>query len=299
MRLPFLFWSCFLLISTVTAQKKSITLEDIWKKGTFRSERLQALHSMANGKEYAVKNFDRETRIGTVDIYSYESGKKVRTVISTTAIDGLDYFISYEFGPDEKQVLLSTKLESIYRRSALGEYYVYNTLTKKLTKVADELIQEPTFSPDGKKIAYGRDNNLFIFDITEGTTSQITTNGEKNKIINGITDWVYEEEFAFVRAFDWSADSKHLAYIVFDETDVREFSMDVYGKELYQTQEVFKYPKAGEANAKVSLEVFDITRGESSTLSLGKMRLTIFQEYNGLKILMCFLYKRLTDIRMS
>ena len=268
MRLPILFWSCLLLtVSTITAQKKSITLKDIWKNGTFRSERLQALHSMSNGKEYAVQNFDRETRVGTVDIYSYESGKKVRTVVNTTTIGELDYFISYEFGPDEKQVLLSTKLKAIYRRSALGEYYVYNTLTKKLTKVADELIQEPTFSPDGKKIAYGRDNNLFIFDITTGATSQITTSGEKNKIINGITDWVYEEEFAFVRAFDWSADSKHLAYIIFDETDVREFSMDVYGKELYQTQEVFKYPKAGEANAKVSLEVFDTTRGESSTLS--------------------------------
>ncbi len=266
MRLRLLLVSCFICaVSAVYAQDKSITLEDIWKNNTFRAERLQALHPMANGKEYAVQNFDRQTRIGTVDIYDYESGQKVRTAVSTTEINGLDYFISYEFGPNEEQVLLSTKLEQIYRRSALGEYYVYNTLSRKLTKVADELIQEPTFSPDGKKIAYGRDNNLYILDIEKSATSQITTDGEKNKIINGITDWVYEEEFAFVRAFDWSADSKHLAYIVFDETDVPEFSMDVYGKDLYQTQQVFKYPKAGEANAKVAVRVFDV---EKKTLSL-------------------------------
>ncbi len=267
MRLSFLFTSIILLnVSVLTAQKKSISLEDIWKNNTFRTERLQALHPMANGKEYAVQNFDRNARVGTVDIFSYESGQKVRTAVSTTAINGLDYFISYEFGPKEEQVLLSTKLQSIYRRSSLGEYYVYNTLSRKLTKVADELIQEPTFSPDGKKIAYGRDNNLFILDIDKGVTAQITTNGEKNTIINGITDWVYEEEFAFVRAFDWSADSKHLAYIMFDETKVPEFSMDRYGKELYQTQDVFKYPKAGEANAEVSVRVFDVDKKQLSIL---------------------------------
>lgn len=267
MRLFFLFLSALLLsASTLTAQKKSISLEDIWKNNTFRTERLQALHPMSNGTEYAVQNFDRNTREGTVAIYSYESGEKVRTAVSTSAINGLDYFISYEFGPNEEQVLLSTKIEPIYRRSALGQYVVYNTLSRKLTKVADELIQEPTFSPDGKKIAYGRDNNLFILDIEKGVTSQITTNGQKNKIINGITDWVYEEEFAFVRAFDWSADSKHLAYIMFDETAVPEFSMDVYGKGLYQEQQVFKYPKAGEANAKVSVRVFDIEKKQLSLL---------------------------------
>ena len=269
MRLPFLFLSCLLLsASTLVAQKKSISLEDIWKKGTFRSERLQALHPMSNGTEYAVKNFDRATREGTVDIYSYKTGKKVRTVVNTSLIDGLDYFTSYKFGPNEEQVLLATKSKSIYRRSSLGEYYVYNTLSRKLTKVADELIQEPTFSPDGKKIAYGRDNNLFFLDIEKDVTAQITTNGEKNKIINGITDWVYEEEFAFVRAFDWSADSKHIAYIMFDETEVPEFSMDVYGKKLYQSQQVFKYPKAGEANAKVSVRVLDLEKKKVSILDL-------------------------------
>ena len=264
MRLHTFLIAVFLLaIQSTTAQKKQISLEDIWKNGTFRAERLQSIHSMANGQEYAVQNFDRATRTGSVDIYSYDTGKKVRTAVSSADIDGLDYFISYEFSDDEQQVLLATKLQSIFRRSTLGEYYVWNTLSRKLTKVSDDLIQEPTFSPDGKKIAYGKDNNLFVFDIASGATQQLTTDGKKNSIINGITDWVYEEEFGFVRAFDWSADSKKIAYIRFDESEVPEFSMDVYGNKLYQTQTVFKYPKAGEPNAKVSLRLHNLDTGNS------------------------------------
>lgn len=247
----------------LTAQNKQITLEDIWKDGTFRAERLQSIHSMANGKEYAVQNFDRETRIASVDIYSYDTGTKVSTAVSSAEIEGLDHFISYTFSTDEKKVLLSTKLESIFRRSTLGTYYVWDMLTQKLTKVSKELIQEPTFSPDGSKVAYGLNNNLYVFDIASETTTQITFDGQKNSIINGITDWVYEEEFAFVRAFDWSADGNNIAYIRFDETEVPEFSMDVYGKELYQTQTVFKYPKAGEANAKVTLRMYTLDTGNS------------------------------------
>ena len=259
-----LYLVAFLSVTFAKAQQKQITLEDIWSKGTFRADRLGASHSMNNGQEYAV--IERNRSGARVDIYNYDSGQKARTVVSTDELPDLDFFLSYEFSPDETQLLLTTKIQSIYRRSTLGEYYVYNTLTRKLTKVSDERIQEPTFSPDGKKIAYGRDNDLFIFNIATGVTEKITSSGEKNKIINGITDWVYEEEFAYVRAFDWSADSKHIAYITFDETEVPEFSMDVYGNALYQTQQVFKYPKAGEANAKVSLRVYSTEKRQISIL---------------------------------
>ena len=129
---------------------------------------------------------------------------------------------------------------------------------KSITLISENKIQEPTFSPDGNMVAYGFKNNLYIKNLNTKTVNQITFDGEKNKVINGITDWVYEEEFAFVRAFEWNTDSNKIAFIRFDETNVPEFSMDVYGTGLYQTQQVFKYPKAGEKNSLVSLHIYDL-----------------------------------------
>ena len=258
----------FLLVAgVVTAQQKNITLEEIYY-GTFRMQYLDRLHSMNNGKEYAVLNTDKNSGVKTLDVYSYKTGQKVNTLINSSEIDGLDYFIGYTLSKDESKVLLSTKLRSIYRRSSLGVYYVYDLKSRKLTQVAEEAIQEPTFSPDASKVAYGLDNNIYIKDIKTGKTTQVTTDGAKNKIINGITDWVYEEEFAFVRAFDWNADGDKIAYIRFDETDVPEFSMDIFGNELYPSKETFKYPKAGETNAKVSLHLYDVASSETKNVNL-------------------------------
>ena len=258
----------FLLVAgVVTAQQKNITLEEIYD-GTFRMQYLDRLHSMNNGKEYAVLNTDKNSGVKTLDVYSYKTGQKVNTLINSSEIDGLDYFIGYTLSKDESKVLLSTKLRSIYRRSSLGVYYVYDLKSRKLTQVAEEAIQEPTFSPDASKVAYGLDNNIYIKDIKTGKTTQVTTDGAKNKIINGITDWVYEEEFAFVRAFDWNADGDKIAYIRFDETDVPEFSMDIFGNELYPSKETFKYPKAGETNAKVSLHLYDVASSETKNVNL-------------------------------
>jgi dipeptidyl-peptidase-4 len=205
-----------------------------------------------------------------VDVYEYKSGKKVRTLLNTNDLDGIDFVISYEFSTDESKLLLSTQLQQVYRRSSLGTYYVYDLITKKLTQVSENKIQEPTFSPNGKKVAYGFDNNLYIKNLSDLSTNQITKDGKKNAIINGITDWVYEEEFAFVRAFDWNKTGDKLAYIRFDETQVPEFSMDIYGKDLYQTQQVFKYPKAGEVNAVVTLHMYDVASDTASKVDLSE-----------------------------
>jgi dipeptidyl-peptidase-4 len=129
-------------------------------------------------------------------------------------------------------------------------------------------VQEPTFSPDGLQLAFAKDNNLFVYNFSTKSTTQLTKDGRKNFIINGITDWVYEEEFAFVRAFDWSKDSKKLAYIKFDESQVPEFSMSVFQKELYPSIETFKYPKAGEKNSEVSLHVYDLATNNTQTVDL-------------------------------
>lgn len=263
---------CLLAVFFTTccfSQQKDITLEDIWG-GTFRTERMDALHSMKNGQQYSVLNFDRESRSTSVDIYDYKTLKKVSTLVSSANLEGIPYFTDYKFSDDETMILLSTEEESIYRRSSLGIYYVYDLQASKLTKIAEKKIQEPTFSPDGNKVAYGYQNNLYIKDLKSGDTKQITFDGETNKIINGITDWVYEEEFGFVRAFEWNASGSYLAYIRFDETEVPEFSMDIYGTALYPSEQTFKYPKAGEKNSLVSLHMYDVNADKTKPIEVSK-----------------------------
>ncbi len=267
--LKFSFYACMFWVLTLSAQTKQITLEQIWN-GTFRTERLDALHSMANGKQYSVLNFNRDTRSTAIDIYDYQTLDKVKTLVDSKNLEALNYFSDYTFSQDESMLLLATNVESIYRRSTLGTYYVYSVKSGTLTLVSEEKIQEPTFSPDATKVAFVLNNNLFVKDLVSGKTTQVTTDGQKNKIINGITDWVYEEEFAFVRAFDWNANGTKLAFIRFDETQVPEFSMDVYGEALYPTQQVFKYPKAGEANALVSLHVYDLNTKHTQEVRVDK-----------------------------
>lgn len=260
---------CFLITSLVFSQEKQITLQEIWS-GEFRTEGMQALHSMANGNQYSVLNFNRQNRTSTIDIYDYKTLEKVKTLISSADIEEIQGFFDYSFNEDESKLILTTKSQPVFRRSTLGEYYIYDIASENVVKVSDNLVQEPTLSPDGTKVAYGFENNLYIKDLKSGKVSQITTDGEKNKIINGITDWVYEEEFSFVKAFDWNADSNQIAFIRFDETNVPEFSMDVYGSDLYQTQHVFKYPKAGEANSMVSLHLYDLESKNVKELKVDK-----------------------------
>ncbi len=269
MKFPFIYLVACLFILTATAQKKSISLDQIWD-GSFRTQGMTALHSMNNGQQYSVLNFDRSSRSTSVDLYDYKTLSKVKTLATSQTMDAIPYFTNYTFSDDESQVILETNTEPIFRYSVLGLYYAYNIQTKRLHKISEHKIQEPTFSPDGTKVAYGRENNLFIKDLVSGTTKQITFDGKKNKIINGITDWVYEEEFAFVRAFEWNAASSKIAFIRFDESDVPEFSMDIYGTDLYQTQKVFKYPKAGETNATVSLHFYDLSTDTISSVALSK-----------------------------
>ncbi len=250
------------------AQNKAFTLEEIWQ-GKFIQERLQSLHSMNNGKEYAVLEQSSPSGDTNIEVYSYETGEKVKTLVSSSAINDLNSFQGYSFSKDENRILLSTQVEQIYRRSSQGIYYVYDVPSKGIFKVSDKKIQSPLLSPDGNKIAYVLDNNLYVLDFASGKEIQLTDDGKKNEIINGVTDWVYEEEFSIVRAFDWNVDSNKIAFLRFDEKEVPEFSMDVFGKALYPNQHVFKYPKAGEKNANVMLFVADIEAMSSDPIKLG------------------------------
>ncbi|MFV8360536.1 S9 family peptidase [Flavobacterium sp. LS1P3] len=256
------------LCFTVVGQQK-ITIDELYN-GTFRAQGMDELQSMKNTNQYTVLNLDNQSRSMQIDLYDFATLKKVATLIDTKShkelLNGID---SYTFDASEKMILLACNTNQIFRHSFTADYYLYDIASKKLKKLFDFQVQEPTFSPDGKKIAYAKENNLYVYDLASNKSTPITTEGKKNSIINGITDWVYEEEFAFVKAFDWSADSKKVAYIRFDESQVPEFSMSMFGKELYPMMQTFKYPKAGEKNALVSLHIYDVNSNAVKNVNLG------------------------------
>ncbi len=262
------FSALFLFLSLVVSAQQKITVEAIYK-GAFREQGMDELQSLKNTNQYTILNFDYASRSMQIDLYDFGTLKKVTTLFDTKVHSGMPMIDSYSFDASEKKILMACNSNPIYRHSFVADYYLFDTTTKQLTKLFDFSVQEPTFSPDGKKIAYAKDNNLFVYDITTKTVTPITADGKKNTIINGITDWVYEEEFSFVRAFDWSKDSQKIAYIRFDETEVPEFSMTMFQQDLYPKTEIFKYPKAGEKNAQVSLHIYDVVTKKSNPIQLG------------------------------
>ncbi|MCE2613154.1 S9 family peptidase [Flavobacteriaceae bacterium D16] len=265
-----LYWSLLFFIgilSFATAQQQKLTLEEIWN-GTFRTQGLTVLHSMQDGKHYTVLNRNRFNRTVSVDQYNYLSQEKTATLVSTEMLPELNEFSRYTFSKDEQKLLLATAVEPIYRRSRRGIYYSFDRPSGTAVKIADNKIQEPGYSPDGTKVAYVFENNLYVLDLANNSTRQITEDGKTNAIINGITDWVYEEEFSFVKAYAWNADGSKIAFLRFDETEVPEFSMDVYGTALYPQQHRFKYPKAGEENSIVTLHLYDVESDITTQVAL-------------------------------
>lgn len=260
------YWGFLLVVFSFANAQQNITLDDIFNQGTFGAKGMEAFQAMQNGDFYTLLNADqRGTRL---DKYNYATLEKVSTLVDSQDLP-IPYFDSYLLSDDESKVILGTESESIYRHSEIADYYVFEFSSKKLTKIAESKIQEPTFSPDGLKVAFAFNNNLYVKFLSDGKIIQITSDGEYNKIINGVTDWVYEEEFSFVRAFDWNKNSDKIAFIRFDESQVPEYSMDIYGKDLYQKQLVFKYPKAGENNSSVSMHLFDLNTKKTQKLNLG------------------------------
>ena len=252
-----LFGALILIGLSASGQEKEISVPEIYN-GTFRTQGMESLRSRNNGDQYTVLERNESTGATEIGLYNYSSLEKSRVLLSSEGVEGLDSFSGYTFSKDESKVLLATQIAPIFRRSRLGVYYIFDFKTGETTKLSEAAVQEPYFSPDGTQIAYVRDNNLYVFNLSSKETQQLTTDGKKNFVINGVTDWVYEEEFGFVRAFDWNSDGTKLAFLRFDETDVPTYSMDVIGENLYPTQQVFKYPKAGENNAVVSLHVYDL-----------------------------------------
>ena len=242
------------LAQCVFAQEKMIQLEDIWASRTFSPEWVWGINSMNDGVHYSSLNYGENNVYITQ--YSYETGDSISTIVDSKDLDGIS-FSDYSFSEDEKKVLLPTETESIYRYSTRSNYYVYDRETKIAEELSEGKQRLAQFSPDASKVAFVKENNIFIKDIINNTELQVTFDGEINKIINGATDWVYEEEFAFDNGMQWNASGNKIAYYRFDEENVPEFSMDLF-TDLYPSQSQFKYPKAGETNSTVELFIYDL-----------------------------------------
>lgn len=248
------------MLSYAQSEKKNIELDDIWINGSFNSESVSGLRSMNDGMYYT--NMERLPEGVRLMKYSYESGEQLEPIIDVTSLKfdqdtiGME---NYVFSEDESKLLISTDVEQVYRHSSKADYYIYDISSKRTQKLTEGNKQlYASFSPDGKKVAYVKDYNLFYKDLESGKEVQITSDGEENNILNGMSDWVYEEELVLVKAFEWSPDGEKIAFYRFDESHVKQYNMKIYD-DLYPSTYTFKYPKAGEQNSKVGIRIYDLS----------------------------------------
>jgi dipeptidyl-peptidase-4 len=237
-------------------------------KGTFRVKAVPGFNAMKEGKRFT--KIDMEGDRQTIRVYNLESGKQEK-ILFDNAVKVNDKSINvddYSFSDSEERMLLKTESQNIYRRSVLNKVYVFDPKTQDMKLVDEAKVLHASFSPDGSKVAFVRDNNLYYKDLTTGQTIAITSDGKKNEIINGNCDWVYEEEFGFTKAYEWAPDGKHIAYYRFDEREVPEYTMTVYDS-LYPTPYKYKYPKTGEANSKVQIKLYDLATKRSIRADVG------------------------------
>ena len=274
----FILFLCLSLSALSQAQeKKDIKLEDIAKYPIFRQQGMHDFASMNDGSHYSVL----ESNGLQISKYSYVTGNIVDVLIDLGQLASKDLHSieGYEMSKDESKILLYTASSQIYRHSFFADYYVYDIQQKKLISIAgNTAIRLASLSPDGSKVAYLKDNNIFYTDLNNGQEIQVTKDGLMNSIINGAPDWVYEEEFSFTKAYEWAPDSKSIAFIRFDESRVKSYSMPIYKgaapviveNTTYPGQTTYKYPKAGEDNSLISVHVYQLANQATQTIDLGK-----------------------------
>jgi dipeptidyl-peptidase-4 len=238
------------------AQEK-ISLENIWSEGTFRQQSVTGLRSMKDGEHYSNLNMMRNT----VEKVDYKTGKEKESLFKLGNYPELfekDWIMDYEFSKDESKILISTDYDPIYRHSYKANFYICDLSEGKVIPVkSDSKIQIAEISPKGDKVGYVFENNIYIYDIASEKTNQITTDGEMNKVINGAPDWVYEEEFSFAKAWEWSGNGDYIAFLKTEESSVKEFDIAMYGK-LYPENYSYKYPKAGMKNSDVGVYIYSL-----------------------------------------
>lgn len=262
----------FILLASCTlftySQRRNIELTDIWSSGTFYPKTVSGFVNMNDGKSYCVLEQDASGS-SILNVYSFTTGERTNELFNASIVfKGGATFSSYTFSLDQSKILINYSSRQIYRNSSAGKFLIYDLNSNKIVYSYDEdYVRYPTMNPSGNKVAFVKGNNLYIGDIASGKTKQVTKDGENNKIINGAVDWVYEEEFAMSRGFEWNADGTKIAFYRFDESAVKQWKMTIYG-ELYPDYYKFKYPKAGEDNSVVQVFVTDM-KGKRKEIELG------------------------------
>lgn len=264
---------CLCLLASFAQGGRPLDLKEI-VSGEFTPKNISGVIPIpGDGEHYSQMNADKTQIIK----YSFKTGKPVEVLFDATTARECPFkeFDSYSFAPDGSKLLIATETTPIYRHSYTAEHYIYSlkrNLDGKINNVVEKLSdggpqQVPVFSPDGFQVAFVRDNNIYLVKLLYGNSeSQVTEDDKRNEVLNGIPDWVYEEEFGFDRALEFSPDSKMLAYIRFDESEVPSYSFPVFAGEAphiapyekYPGEYTYKYPKTGEKNSKVSVHTFDI-----------------------------------------
>ena len=268
---------CLLVPILTNAQDKNlkeVTVESIFEERAFSPKTLRGVNWMRDGSYYTSLQHDGDSSL--IVKYDIVKGIAVDTLLNTVDLINNNSEIkefglkSYSFSSSEDYLLLTTEVEKIYRYSTKAKYYLYHLESKELRLLADgDKISYPTFSPDGDQIAYVKNNNLYYSNTSNFKEFQITNDGEFNKIINGATDWVYEEEFTIYKAFFWSPDSKKIAYLRTNESRVRNYEMQIWGG-LYPKDYTFKYPKAGEDNSILEVKIYDLKSKENKVINVGE-----------------------------
>ncbi len=247
------------ILASVAYFSQEITLDKIYS-GYYRGKGISGISSLKNGENYIV------IEQGGIAKYSYKTTQKEGNIV-----DG--NFESYIFNDDESKILLLKESEPIYRHSFLGKFDVKDLKSGKVLNLNNgNFVQEPTFSPDGSKVAFIANNNLFYQDLHSGKITQITTDGQKNSVLNGLADWVYEEEFGHAKLYEWTKNSDAIVFVKSNESEVPEMSIPIYGKQLYPSEMRFKYPKAGENNSVVSAQLYRLDSAKTIALNLSNFK---------------------------
>ncbi len=259
-------------ISSSFAQQ-NITFKDFYQ---FYPKSVYGINWMKEGSFYSSQEENDIVK------YDVKTGEKVETILKGSDLNPQIKFEDYSFSADEQKMLLLTEKESIYRRSFKAFYYVYDLKTKKLAKLSEGGKQSyASFSPNGSKVAFVRENNLFMVDLADNSETQITKDGKFNEIINGSADWVYEEEFGFAPAFFWSPDGSKIAFYTFDESNVPEYNMQVWdNSKIYPVDYRFKYPKAGQTNSTVKISVYHVANQKIVAMKTGSETDVYFPRVN-------------------